>query len=528
MKIFVVGAGQVGVTVVRALHDEHDLTVFDLDASRLMALSSRYDVATVEGNGASRRVLSEAGIATADLLIACTSRDEANIVSAMITKAIASHITTVVRTTNPEYLEVWREGQLDVDFIVSSELETAHAISRTIGVPAARQTDVFAEGQVQLVEFDIEQGASGELLGVPLRDAKLPAESKIASIIRGDEMILPGGAAMIEAGDRIVVIGSPQAALEWSELIAPGSGKVRDVVIFGAGRAGTAIARQLLEQGIGVRLIEADRERARSIADELQGARVYNATGTDPDFLERERIGDAQVAIFAMREDMKNLYAATLAKLNGVRFTIAIVHDPDSIPVFEHAGIDVTVNPRQVTAEEIARFAHDPRTQQVAMLEGDRFEVLDITTRPGSEYVGKAVQRDADPRRLDRRDRPQRARPSSRAATTCCGPATARSSSPSRDACPRSSGRCEDRVEASGRLEAPAPGRGRARHAQSGRHAHEVPQPRDALPGGRRARLRRVALALPRRGRDRRRRRRPPRADDEGARRGSGRGKASS
>ena len=92
MKIFVVGAGQVGVTVVRALHDEHDLTVFDLDGSRLMALSSRYDVATVEGNGASRRVLSEAGIATADLLIACTSRDEANIVSAMITKAIASHI----------------------------------------------------------------------------------------------------------------------------------------------------------------------------------------------------------------------------------------------------------------------------------------------------------------------------------------------------------------------------------------------------------------------------------------------------
>ena len=91
-----------------------------------------------------------------------------------------------------------------------------------------------------------------------------------------------------------------------------------------------------------------------------------------------------------MREDMKNLYAATLAKLNGARFTIAIVHDPDSIPVFERAGIDVTVNPRQVTAEEIARFAHDPRTQQVAMLEGDRFEVLDITTRPGSEYVGKA------------------------------------------------------------------------------------------------------------------------------------------
>ncbi len=89
-----------------------------------------------------------------------------------------------------------------------------------------------------------------------------------------------------------------------------------------------------------------------------------------------------------MRDDMKNHYAATLAKVHGARFTVAIVHDTPSVEVFEHAGIDVTVNPRQITAEEIVRFAHDPRTQQVVMLEGDRFEVLDITTRRGSEFVG--------------------------------------------------------------------------------------------------------------------------------------------
>ncbi|MCP9487677.1 MAG: NAD-binding protein, partial [Gaiellaceae bacterium MAG52_C11] len=73
MKIFLVGAGQVGATIVQALHDEHELTVFDLDPSRLQAVSSRYDVSTVEGNGASRRVLSAAGVAETDLLIACTS-----------------------------------------------------------------------------------------------------------------------------------------------------------------------------------------------------------------------------------------------------------------------------------------------------------------------------------------------------------------------------------------------------------------------------------------------------------------------
>jgi trk system potassium uptake protein len=388
VKIFVVGAGQVGSTVVQALHDEHELTLFDLDEERLAAVSQRYDVHTVEGNGASRSVLASAGITDADLLIACTSRDESNIVAAMISKASSPRTTTVVRTTNPEYLEVWREGQLDVDFIVSSEVETAHAISQTIGVPAARQTDVFADGQVQMVEFDVTKDVDPSVLGVPLREARLPGDARVAAIIRGEQALIPRGGETVEVGDRIVVIGSPQAAQEWGRLIAPGTPKVRDVVIFGAGRAGTAVARQLLEQGIGVRIVEASRDRARAVSVELPDARVYNATGFDPDFLERERIADAHVAVFAMRDDLKNHFAATLAKVHGAQFTIAVVHDTPSAEVFEAAGVDVTVNPRQITAEEIVRFAHDPRTQQVVMLEGDRYEVLDITTQRNSEYVG--------------------------------------------------------------------------------------------------------------------------------------------
>ena len=77
-----------------------------------------------------------------------------------------------------------------------------------------------------------------------------------------------------------------------------------------------------------MRVIETNAERAREVAEELPEARVFNATGIDPDFLERERIGHAQAAIFAMRDDAKNLYAATLAKVHGVSFTIAIVHEP--------------------------------------------------------------------------------------------------------------------------------------------------------------------------------------------------------
>jgi trk system potassium uptake protein TrkA len=390
VKILIVGAGQVGVAIVDALHDEHAVTVVDVDAGRLSALSNRYDVATVLGNGASRRILQEAGLLDSDLLIACTSRDEINLITAIFTRNLAPETRTIVRITNEEYLEVWRERQLDVDFMVSSELETANAVSRIIGLPAARQTDVFADGQVQIVEFDVESpGETDGVVGVELREARIPRESKVAGIIRGDRMIIPRGDQMLQVGDRAVIIGSPNAAREWGEILSPATRRLDDVVIFGAGRTGIAITRALIDQQIRVRIVEADPDKARAAANEFPGVRVYNATGFDPEFLDRERIGQSRAGVFCMRDDPKNHYAATLAKLHGVSFTIAVVHDALSTEVFERAGIDVAVNPRQVTAEEIVRFAHDPRTRQVTMLEGDRFEILDITVRPESEYVNQ-------------------------------------------------------------------------------------------------------------------------------------------
>ena len=155
-------------------------------------------------------------------------------------------------------------------------------------------------------------------------------------------------------------------------------------------------------------MIEASREQAQRVAEALPKARVFHATGFDADFLQRERIGQSQAGIFAMRDDAKNQYAASIAQVQGIAFTVAIAHEAVSVAAFDRAGIDVSINPRAVTAEEIVRFAHDPRTQQVAMIEGNRYEVLDVTTRPSSRYIGMAF-RDMPAQGLDhRRDRPRR------------------------------------------------------------------------------------------------------------------------
>ena len=147
MKIIVLGAGHVGRTLVDALHREHEVTVIDVDGARLEAFADAYDVRTVQGDGATRRVVRQAGVDQADLLLACSPREGANLVCAILAKRL-SDAKTVVRTTSVELLEAWRAGEIDVDFMISPELETANAIAGIVGLPAARQTDSFADGRV--------------------------------------------------------------------------------------------------------------------------------------------------------------------------------------------------------------------------------------------------------------------------------------------------------------------------------------------------------------------------------------------
>jgi len=392
MRIIVLGAGHVGAALVDALHEDHDVVVVDADDDRLALFRSRYDVRTVHGDGTAREELRKAGVEEADLLIACSPREELNLVSAMLVKRL-SKAQVVVRTSSPAYLEAWREREIDVDFMVSSELETANAISAIVGIPAARQTDVFAEGKVQIVEFDVPpRTANDTLIGRPLRRAAIPADSKVVGIVRGDRMIVPRGDESIMPGDRVVVIASPTSARAWSARIAKGEREVDDMVIFGAGRMGTTITRVLLEHGLRVRLVEAQAERARQVAKELPHVQVFHASAFDPEFLAHERIGQWTAAVFCMNDDARNLYGAVLAKRHGVRLTIALTHDPISKEVYESGGVDVAVNPRQVAAEEMVRFAHDPRCRQVAMLEDDRFEILDITVRAESALAGSAFR----------------------------------------------------------------------------------------------------------------------------------------
>jgi trk system potassium uptake protein TrkA len=111
-----------------------------------------------------------------------------------------SQARTVIRTGDTAYLDTWRVGDLDVDFIVSSEFQTASAVARLIGVPGARQADFFLDGEVQVLQFDVSGRAPPAFCGRPLAKAGLPRQSRVVGIVRDGEQLAPGPRERLLAG----------------------------------------------------------------------------------------------------------------------------------------------------------------------------------------------------------------------------------------------------------------------------------------------------------------------------------------
>jgi trk system potassium uptake protein TrkA len=241
-----------------------------------------------------------------------------------------------------------------------------------------------------MVEFEVHADAAENIVGHRIADLHIPDESVIASLIRADTVTIPGGADVVQEGDRIVLIASPAASREWARRLARRDlDEIRDVVVVGGGTTGRTIARTLCAQGLRVRLVDSNRAVARLCAEELASADVFCADATDSGFLQRENIGRSDAIICCTERDERDLLIALLAKSLGVRIAIAVVGDPDYVPIFERVGVDHALNQRLVVAEEIVRFTHDPRTRGFAMLENDRVEVLELEIRPGSAVIGQ-------------------------------------------------------------------------------------------------------------------------------------------
>lgn len=389
MRIVIIGAGQVGKTIAADLATAHDVVVVDKDKNLVESLQYEVDVLTVAGDGTSLSTLEDINVADSDLFIACTDDDRANLIACGTAKTLGDPFT-IARTKSTQYLRTWERDQqaFGVDFIVCSDLLTAETIVRVIGLPSAIDVDPFAGGLVQMAEFAISSECP--IAGQTIAEADRFESLTFAGLFRDDEMIIPTGKTTIESGDRAVVIGSPESVQQFAMGLESEKtpATADEIVIFGGSDIGYHTARLLEDRGLSPRLIERDHDRARELAEELPKTSVMEHDVTDTDFLVREHVDEADTVVATLESDEKTLLTAVLAKRIGCRRVIATVESGDYVKLFEEIGIDVAINPREVTAEEIIRFSFDNPAENVAVLENDQAEVLELELGEDSELVG--------------------------------------------------------------------------------------------------------------------------------------------
>ncbi len=393
VNIIIIGAGQVGESIAGDLESHHDVTVIEQRRERAEELAYAHDVLTVTGDGTESKILDRAGIADAEMVIASTDNDELNIVACSTASAL-SEAFTVARIKHSKYLQTWERADraFGVDYMVCTNLLTAKSIVRVVGLPAAVDVDPFAGGRVQMAEFEISEQCP--VTNQTVEQADEYDSLTFAALLRNGEVVIPDGGTVIKAGDRVVVIGSPESVHNFADALAPdhATGSDEEVAIIGGSEIGYHVARLLSERGFRPRLIEQDPERARQIAEDLPRTLVMESDATDIAFLEREHIGDADVVVAALESDEKNLLVSLLARRLGTDRTVAIIDTPSYVELFETVGIDVAINPRVVVAEEITRLTQSGKAENVALIETDKAEVIEIEVEDSSVLVGRPIR----------------------------------------------------------------------------------------------------------------------------------------
>lgn len=392
MHIVIVGGGEVGSALARALAAEHEVSVIEIDP----AIADRFaslDVDFIQGSGTSEDVLAKANIKDADFFVACTGLDEVNIVACAIANRISSP-ETICLVSRADFLGSTTNAGLEqfgINRVLWPEAQLAVDIEQVVTAPGAIDAEVFAGGVVRLLEYKLE--ASSALLAAPLGGLHLPRGSLIVAVKRAGRLFVPRGATQLEAGDKVILMGTPEAMREVEKLVRPGANQGRQrVTIIGGGDVGLQVAERLEKaDGVDVRIVERGEERGALLAARLTRTLVLNGDGTDLEFLESEDVGRSDVLVCVIDNDERNLLASLLGRQLGVPKIVTRVSRPGNLRLFERVGIDVALSARGAAVASILHQISGGTSSLLAVLEHGEARVLELTVSPA--FVPRELKR---------------------------------------------------------------------------------------------------------------------------------------
>ena len=358
MNIIIAGCGKVGRALAEQLsREKHDITVIDRKPEAIQQITNIADVRGVVGNGASFEIQMDAGIDTADLMIAVTDADEVNLLCCLIAKK-AGGCQTIARVRNPVYHhEIHHiKDELGLSMVINPEWAAAMEMARLLRFPSAIDIDTFANGRIELLRFQLEE--QNPLCNNKIKDLHMLSRCEVLICIveRGNEVLIPSGEVELKAGDMISVVASPVNASRFFKTIGIETNQVKNTMIIGGGKISFYLAKRLLEMGIQVKIIEKDRDACERLCEILPKAMIINGDGTDRELLAEEGLAKAEGFAALTNMDEENVMLALYAKSMSKAKKITKVNRNTFDTIIGSLNIGSLIYPKHITSETILQY----------------------------------------------------------------------------------------------------------------------------------------------------------------------------
>lgn len=394
MRIHFAGGGQCAEYIAkRLIREGHDLVLVEYDEQRCRDLREVLDAQVVQGDVTQIAIWREIGLANADMFVACTHSDSANISAALIAHDLAPNALMTVRLRSPEFRDwqrIFANLQVRVDRIVHPESDIVARIQRVLTIPGVADVRDFIDGRAKV--FSMNTRRDSWFAGQSLRQfGEVPGgdDSRVCLILRGGQAIVPGGDDVLQAGDHIYV--ATLAERLDSTLAFFGIARrerVRQVFIVGGGEIGLELARALEADKVAVKLFDHDARRCEYLAGELSETLVINVDGTEQEVLLRENVEGADAFIALTGNDDANLIACLLARRLGVEKVVPLLNRINYLPLAQRLGINTTVSPRVKAADALLEFIRKGGVHSVRTLGDEQAEAIELEVPAGSRYIG--------------------------------------------------------------------------------------------------------------------------------------------
>lgn len=203
MYVVIIGGGNVGYYLAKTLRDNsHEVVLMEKDRALHKVIAEEFGEMVMQGDGCEVRLLEEAGVGRADVVVACTGDDEDNLVICQMSKLKFSVPRTIARVNNPRNEPLFT--QMGIDGTVSSTKIIYNMIEQEIETGDVIPLAPLKRGQLEVVEVEI--GERSVVLGRSVTELELPGDALVICVIRDDHGMLPTAETRFEVNDSVLTI----------------------------------------------------------------------------------------------------------------------------------------------------------------------------------------------------------------------------------------------------------------------------------------------------------------------------------